>query len=190
MSNAVVVSVSGGVAVITLNQPEQKNSLSPTIINGVCDSLTDAFKRDDVRVVVLTNAGNTFCAGANLKGGAGEPPARYSLVDIFQLIREGPKPVVGRINGHCMGGGVGLAAACDISIVTSQARLGFTEVLQRKNQTQKQHPNYRIVPCSFCRVGNVEMLEKERVGVEGKSLAEWCLGHACVVLSFCPSSRQ
>lgn len=120
--------VSRGIALITLNQPEQKNSLGPSIINGLCDSLKDAFQRDDVRVVVLTNAGNTFCAGANLKGGAGEQPARYSLVDIFQMIREGPKPVVGRINGHCMGGGVGLAAACDISVVTSQARLGFTEV--------------------------------------------------------------
>jgi len=78
--------------------------------------------------VVLTNNGGTFCAGANLKGAQGEPPSRYTLVDIFQLIREGPKPVVGRINGHCLGGGVGLAAVCDISVVSSQARFAFTEV--------------------------------------------------------------
>merc|ERR1719235_1706561 len=84
------------------------------------------FSDDAVRIIVLTNAGNTFCAGANLKGG-GEAP-RYTLVDLFKLMQEGPKIILGRINGHCTGGGVGVAAACDISIINSTCQVGFTEV--------------------------------------------------------------
>ena len=49
-------------------------------------------------------------------------------MDLFRLITGSPKPVIGRIAGHCMGGGVGLAAACDISVVADDARIGFTEV--------------------------------------------------------------
>merc|ERR1719497_291958 len=80
-----------------------------------------------VRAIVLTNAGNTFCAGANLKGGAGEEP-RYNLVDVFKMMHTGPKVILGRINGHCTGGGVGLAAACDISVIANTSEVGFTEV--------------------------------------------------------------
>merc|ERR1719497_220688 len=80
-----------------------------------------------VRAIVLTNAGNTFCAGANLKGGAGEEP-RYNLVDVFKMMHTGPKVILGRINGHCTGGGVGLAAACDISVINNTCEVGFTEV--------------------------------------------------------------
>ena len=80
-----------------------------------------------VRVVVLTNEGNTFCAGADLKNRSPHP-SRFTLVDILNLIQSSPKPIVGRIAGHCMGGGVGLAAACDISIAADDIKLGFTEV--------------------------------------------------------------
>jgi methylglutaconyl-CoA hydratase len=76
---------------------------------------------------VLTNEGNTFCAGADLKGGSTEP-SRHSLVDILVGMQDGPKPVVGRIAGHCTGGGNGLAAACDISIAVDDVFFAFTEV--------------------------------------------------------------
>lgn len=123
---ATKLEVSQGVATITLNRPKQKNSLSAELINSLGDNLKACMDDPDVRVVVLTNEGNTFCAGANLKGGT-EPP-RFSLVDIFQIMREGRKVVVGKINGHCTGGGVGLAAACDISVINSSSQVGFTEV--------------------------------------------------------------
>ena len=90
--------------------------------------LLDTAEADDsVRVVLLTNAGNTFCAGADLKGKSEHKP-RHSLVDVMAAIIDCPKPVIGRIAGHCTGGGVGLAAACDISIVEDSALFGFTEV--------------------------------------------------------------
>ena len=123
---AVVRSVDAGVATITLNRPDSRNALSAELVDGLGDALAESAGDDEVRAIVLTNAGTVFCAGADLKGGGDEP--RYTLVDIFEAIVDCPKPVIGRIAGHCMGGGVGLAAACDISVVADDARIGFTEV--------------------------------------------------------------
>jgi methylglutaconyl-CoA hydratase len=76
----------------------------------------------------LTNDGPVFCAGADLAADPDQAPPRHGLVEILETILDAPKPIVGRIAGHCLGGGVGLAAACDLSIVADDARLGFTEV--------------------------------------------------------------
>ncbi len=124
---ATTLSVADGVATITLNRPESRNALSAELINSLGDVIAETKSDRSVRVMVLTNAGNTFCAGADLKGDT-TFEARYSLVDVFDQILDSPIPVIGRIAGHCMGGGVGLAAACDISVVADDAKFGFTEV--------------------------------------------------------------
>jgi methylglutaconyl-CoA hydratase len=116
----------GGVATITLDDPDRRNALSTALVDALFDGLQRAMADDQVRVVVLTNTGTTFCAGADLKSGG--LPAQHSLEEVLTSILDGPKPVVGRIAGHCMGGGVGLAAACDVSVVVDDAKLGFTEV--------------------------------------------------------------
>lgn len=125
--DAVLYEVDAGVATITLNQPDTRNSMTTPLMNGLGDNLAAAIEDDAVRAIVLTNNGNTFCAGANLKQDDTEPP-RHHLVGIFEMMLDGPKPVVGRIAGHCTGGGVGLAAGCDISIAADDIKLGFTEV--------------------------------------------------------------
>jgi len=117
----------GGVATITLDRPDARNALSTELVDSLGDHLTQAAVDPAVRVVVLTNAGTTFCAGADLRSGSAGT-GRHTLVDVLTAILDSPKPVVGRIAGHCMGGGVGLAAACDISVVADDARVGFTEV--------------------------------------------------------------
>jgi methylglutaconyl-CoA hydratase len=127
MTDATVYSLHGGVASIVLSRPDNRNALSTELMNSLGDNLTHAMSDDDARLIVLTNEGNTFCAGADLKGGSGEA-SRHSLVDILTAIQDGPKPVVGRIAGHCTGGGNGLAAACDISIAPDDAFFAFTEV--------------------------------------------------------------
>lgn len=119
--------VANGLATITLNREDNKNALSADLVNSLGDHLNRAEQDDQVRAIVLTNNGNTFCAGADLKGGEGSTP-RYTLPQLFELMQSASKPVVGRIAGHCMGGGVGLAAACDISIAADDIKLGFTEV--------------------------------------------------------------
>ena len=125
--DAVLYGVAHGVATITLNQPDNRNALIPTLLDGLGAFLESADTDSSVRVIVLTNSGPAFCAGADLKGG-GLAPSKYDLPQILGTMQDSPKPVVGRIAGHCMGGGVGLAAACDISIVRSDSKFGFTEV--------------------------------------------------------------
>ena len=83
---------------------------------------------DDVRVIVLTNEREHLLRGGQPEGRADRREPRFGLVEIFELMMDGPKPVVGLIAGHCMGGGVGLAAACDISIASEDVQFGFTEV--------------------------------------------------------------
>jgi methylglutaconyl-CoA hydratase len=133
MAEEVHLERASGRATITLDRPERKNSLGPELVDTLARHLDTAIADDDVRVIVLTNTGNTFCAGADLKAAQPGPddsaePERRNFVDVFGLMLDSPKPVVGRIAGHCTGGGVGLAAACDISIVADDALIGFTEV--------------------------------------------------------------
>ncbi len=128
--DATLYTVERGVATITLNRPERKNALSDELVNSLADNLDRAMADDGVRTIVLTNTGNTFCAGADLKAdtpGVAKTEVRRSFVDVFNLILDAPKPVLGRIDGHATGGGVGLVAACDISVMRDDAKIGFTE---------------------------------------------------------------
>jgi methylglutaconyl-CoA hydratase len=127
MSQAVLLDIGRGVATLTLNQPDNRNAMTSALLDGLGDGLESAIADNAVRVIVLTNEGTTFSAGADLKGG-GLAPSRFGLPRILGLILDSPKPVLGRIAGHCMGGGVGLAAACDISVARSDVKFGFTEV--------------------------------------------------------------
>ncbi len=127
---AVLVTVDDGVATITLNRPERKNSLSAEMIDDLADAVETADSDPTVRVIVLTNAGTTFCAGADLKASSpgAQSGGRRTFVDVFRLILDSATPVVGRADGHATGGGVGLIAACDVSVMRNDAKIGFTEV--------------------------------------------------------------
>ncbi len=128
-SAPVISSIDDGVATITLNAPERKNSLSPGLVNALADELDVAVGDPEVRVIVLTNTGNTFCAGADLSSDTpGSQEGGRSFVDLFRIIQASPTPVIGKIDGHATGGGVGLAAVCDISVMRDDAKIGFTEV--------------------------------------------------------------
>ena len=124
----VLYDVRNGVATLTLDEADNKNALNVSILNGIGDGLRQANADDEVRAIVLTNHGNTFCAGADLKATAPGQAATFSFPDILNQVIRSPKPVIAKINGHCMGGGVGLAAVCDLSIADEAIRLGFTEV--------------------------------------------------------------
>lgn len=117
--------VAAGVATLTLDETDNKNALSLTLVDGLAAAIARSVEDHDVRAVVLTNEGSTFCAGANLRG---ESATLARVAEVFAAIQDSPKPVIGAIAGHCMGGGVGLAAVCDISIVSREAKIGFTEV--------------------------------------------------------------
>ena len=132
VDTATTLDISGGVARITLNRPDNRNALSRELVFSLTEHFDRALTDPASRVVVLTGTGNTFCAGADLKEQrqplpADAPPAP-GLPELITRIMESPKPVIGRINGHALAGGLGLAASCDISIAAESATMGFTEV--------------------------------------------------------------
>jgi methylglutaconyl-CoA hydratase len=119
----------GGVLTVTLADEASRNALGAQLVGELVDVLDEADADPEVRVVVLTNRGRVFCAGANLaERASAEPPANRSPQQLFGRFARSPKPYVGRIAGHCVAGGMGLAAAMDISIAAEDARFGFTEV--------------------------------------------------------------
>jgi methylglutaconyl-CoA hydratase len=123
----------GGVATITLNRPANRNALSEEMVASISASLQRAIEDSDVRVLVLTGVGTVFCAGADLKErttvsvGAqlGGVP---TFVRIFEQIQQSPKPVVAKLNGSALAGGLGLACSCDLVVAPNTAVFGFTEV--------------------------------------------------------------
>ncbi|WP_030869051.1 enoyl-CoA hydratase family protein [Streptomyces sp. NRRL S-37] len=113
-----------GVETLCLDAPERRNALSATLVGELADALTGAGEDTGVRAVVLTHTGNTFSAGADLR----DPPAPEALVGLLRQIVELPKPVLARVTGHVRAGGLGLLAACDITVASHAATFAFTEV--------------------------------------------------------------
>jgi methylglutaconyl-CoA hydratase len=121
----------GGVFTITLADESNRNALGAQLVAELMEACDRADGDADVRVVVLTNRGTTFCAGAHLSERSSPgtpPPAVRSPMELFGRFARSPKPYVGRIAGHCVAGGMGLAAAMDISIADEDVKMGFTEV--------------------------------------------------------------
>ena len=122
--------MTNGVLTVTLNDPENRNALSTELTSDLVETLDAADHDPEVRVVVLTNSGKVFCAGADLSQRASGDKSSKSVnpLDLFGRFRKSPKPYVGRIAGHCVAGGMGLAAAMDLSVAIDDAKFGFTEV--------------------------------------------------------------
>ena len=125
-----------GVARVTLNRPEVKNAFNEALIAEITAAMTALSKDDAARIVVLQGAGDAFSAGADLSWmkRASEFSAEENLGDARRLaamlnsIYACEKPVVALIQGACMGGGTGLAAACDIVIAAEDAFFALSEV--------------------------------------------------------------
>jgi enoyl-CoA hydratase len=131
----VLIDLRERVATVTLNRPERRNALSPGMLRDLLTALTWCRDEPGVRVVVLTGAGDrAFCAGADLStfeaGGAEleRHRERHRFVDLFSLLQDLGKPLVGRINGHALAGGFGLACACDLLLSVETATFGTPEI--------------------------------------------------------------
>jgi enoyl-CoA hydratase/carnithine racemase len=131
----VLVAVDGNIATVTLNRPDQRNPLGPTMLRDLTGALRWCQAEDRVRVIVLTGAGDrAFCAGADLGSFGGNMTdlelyrSRDLFVDLFLLMADLGKPIVGRINGHALAGGLGLACSCDILIAVDTATFGTPEI--------------------------------------------------------------
>ena len=130
----VVVTADGRIATVTLNRPEQRNPLSAGMLRDLIAALAWCRDEPEVRAMVLTGAGRVFCAGADLSSFDADEPElerhhrRGAFVDLFVLMTELGKPIVGRINGHALAGGLGLAMSCDLLVAVDTATFGTPEI--------------------------------------------------------------
>jgi len=121
------------VATLTINRPEKRNALNAAVRQELVEALDELRDDDDIRVVVLTGAGNkAFVAGADI----GEFDARTPLQQraamsgrrVYDELAAFPKPTIAALNGYALGGGCELAMACDVRVAAASARLGQPEV--------------------------------------------------------------
>ena len=136
MYQTITTKLKGKVATITLSREERRNAISPTMLT----ELLDAFKKydDDPKalVIVLTGAGSrAFCAGADFGESISgtlsfldRHEEQRKFAQIYEVIKGLKKPLIGRINGHALGGGLGLACACDIVVAVDDCRFGPPEI--------------------------------------------------------------
>lgn len=131
--SVILTATDGHVATLTINRPDKLNALNATVRRGFVEALAEFRANSDVRVVIVTGAGDkAFVAGADI----GEFADRTGL-DQFRVMKgfgmveaadQFPKPIIAAINGYCLGGGCELAMGCDMRIASDQAKLGQPEV--------------------------------------------------------------
>ena len=131
MTNVVKASRQDARLVLTIDRPERRNALNADVIGALREAMHRAKSDDTIRAVVLTGAGDeAFCAGADLGANAFEfdhatPTNAYA--DLLRTARTLAVPLIARVNGACMAGGMGLLAMCDLAIAAPHAVFGLPE---------------------------------------------------------------
>ncbi|SOY73374.1 enoyl-CoA hydratase/isomerase family protein [Cupriavidus taiwanensis] len=133
MHEELLSEVRGEVLWLTINRPERRNAINPAVLDGLHAGIERANDDDGIRAVVITGAGEqAFCAGADLQSGKSfafdyaQPGQR--LADLLRRARRSNVPLVARVNGACMAGGMGLMAMCDMAVASDRAVFGLPEV--------------------------------------------------------------
>ncbi len=121
---------------VTLNRPDVHNAMNEQLMKELTDCFQQLSKNKTIHTIILTGSGKSFCAGADLNWM--KSMVQYSkeenikdsalLLDLYETIYSCPKPVIGRINGHAFGGGLGLIAVCDLTIGIQNCKFAFSEV--------------------------------------------------------------
>jgi len=124
-----------GVRIITLNRPDVRNALDTQLRGALAEALDAAAADPDTRAVVLTGAGDAFCAGLDLREleGMAQRSAEVNradsrgLADLLLKLVTLPKPVIAAVNGPAVAGGAGIVTACDLAVIDPDARIGYSE---------------------------------------------------------------
>src|SRR5689334_3789468 len=130
----VLFAVENGVARITIDREAKRNALDTATLEGLRRAVELAGASDEARAIVLTGAGaKAFCAGGDLSSIQGDGflarhDGRGLYVSLLEALERSTKPIVARLNGDALGGGLGLALACDMIVAADHASLGTPEV--------------------------------------------------------------
>ena len=126
-----------GIGVLTLNRPQKKNAMNPQLHEDMTAALEELRYDDAVRVLIITGAGDTFCAGMDLKEVFYElqdQPARYDRIIRLatewrgRTLRYYPKPTIAMVNGYCFGGAFSIVEGCDLATAADNATFGLSEI--------------------------------------------------------------
>ncbi|GGH14027.1 enoyl-CoA hydratase/isomerase family protein [Silvibacterium dinghuense] len=126
----------GHVRVLTLNRPERRNALNPVMVEELTSALLEAAADERCGVVILTGAGQSFCAGldldhlATMEQRTTEEHRQESeaIARLLRTLYELPRPTIAAVNGAAVAGGMGLATVCDMTLAVPEARFGYSEV--------------------------------------------------------------
>lgn len=132
MNKEVSLDIKGPIAVVTLNRPQNLNSFSSGLLEGLGDAYRRCDKDDDIRVVVLTGAGKAFSTGADMSEGGDTFDSAAHSIDINSCplsmqAWEVRKPVIAACNGHAVGAGLGLAIQADMRVFANEGKYGFLQ---------------------------------------------------------------
>src|ERR1700753_1985566 len=133
-NNSVILEKLGQALWITIDRPEKRNALNGEVIAGISKGYREAHDDKDVRVIVLTGAGDkAFCAGADLQNTGGAFAADFSkpnvdYADLLRLSQNATKPAIARVGGVCMAGGMGLLCMTDMAVAAENVIFGLPEV--------------------------------------------------------------
>jgi trans-feruloyl-CoA hydratase/vanillin synthase len=136
-SNTVLVDIKNAVATVTLNRPAKRNAMSPTLHLEMAEALEKLRYEKTSRVVIVTGAGESFCAGMDLKQFFVElkdnPPEFDRIFRIAtewrsRTLRHFPKPTIAMINGYCFGGAFSIVEGCDLAFAAKEATFGLSEI--------------------------------------------------------------
>lgn len=167
-----------GIATITLDSPHNRNALSRQLVGELTGDLEACAADDDVRAVVLTHTGTTFCAGADLSEAVkvGMQAGTKALLDLLALVTRLSLPVIALVRGHVRAGGVGLVGACDLALVSndstyafSEAKLGLTPAII--SLTTKSRLNERDASRKYLTGETFDGIEAARCGLVTRSVA-------------------
>ena len=148
----------GAACRITINRPDTRNSLNQYVADGIRAAIAAASKRPGCRAIILTGAGDkVFCSGADLaknaKGSAfaAKSTKRHYMAALLQAMHESPLPLIARVNGHALAGGLGLVCACDLIVCVEGAKLGLPEAKVGIAPVMILPPLLRAIPRALLR---------------------------------------
>lgn len=136
MADPIRIVYSGPTATVVMDRPDVLNAFDAATIAGLQQAFTTLAEDINVRVVILTGAGQAFCAGGDMHWmrasldltDAENLAEAQAMASMFETVWNFPKPLIARVNGPAIGGGAGLVACCDLAIASETARFGFGEV--------------------------------------------------------------